>query len=124
LWAGATLDDSTGEYNITEAPFQVDSEGNLYASRGTFNGSVISNATIEAAEIVTPIITGNGTEPALKICEASEGIGFFNSQYAKADISKGFGEEIEYYEKYSKKEDGKEEDKKEYYRLTIDKEPK
>lgn len=79
LWAGATSND--GEYDIINAPFRVDSEGNLYASKGTFNGSIISNATIEAAEIVTPIITGNGKDYALKIYNTTKGIGFYNANH-------------------------------------------
>lgn len=71
LWAGAKKDSSTGNYNIKNAPFRVDNEGNLFAFKGTFEGSVISKSTIEATEIVTAILRGTENEAALTICDES-----------------------------------------------------
>ena len=65
LWAGAT--DNT---DIADAPFWVDSRGNMFAGSGYFEGAIISKSTITASEIKTAIITGMGDESknyALKI---------------------------------------------------------
>lgn len=86
LWAGA-LDSSSD--SIRSANFRVDVYGNLYAGSGYFNGTIISNATIQAAKIQTAIIEGVGdtkiggtTEnpktAALVIQNADEGISFWN----------------------------------------------
>ena len=86
LWAGAEADGVSGEYDIEKAPFRVDSEGNLYASKGTFKGSIISNATIEAAQIITPILRGNGNNPALEIHDTENGIQFKNNDEISLQI--------------------------------------
>lgn len=55
LWGG-----SEGTTDATDANFKVDDKGNLYASSGYFEGALITNSTIEAAEIKTATITGTG----------------------------------------------------------------
>lgn len=55
LWAGAP-----DENRISEAPFSVDSNGNLYAGSGYFKGAIITESTIEAAEVRTMVLTGIG----------------------------------------------------------------
>ena len=74
LWAGAPMVDSNPD--IRNAPFRVDHEGNMFASKGQFSGSVISNSYIEASEIRTAVLTGDGVNPALRIIDTSEGIEF------------------------------------------------
>lgn len=59
LWAGAK---SSEEDAIKKAPFKVDLNGNFYASSGYFEGSIISKATISAAEIHTATIIGTHTD--------------------------------------------------------------
>ena len=60
---------------IKGAPFYVTDQGNLYASKGTFSGTIKSSeiigSTIEAATII-----GNGNNPALTIKDTSAGIVF------------------------------------------------
>ena len=55
FWAGASGIDET---SIQNSPFQVTANGTLYARQGYFEGSILTKATIEASEIITPIITG------------------------------------------------------------------
>lgn len=55
LWAGS--EDST---SAAEAKFKVDENGNLYASSGFFKGAIITESTIESAELRTATITGIG----------------------------------------------------------------
>lgn len=59
LWAGANALDPSA---IEQAPFKVDSLGNMYAGQGYFEGSIITKSTIEAAEIQTVKITGLGSK--------------------------------------------------------------
>ena len=80
FWAGA--EDSTPE-KIQQSPFRVDVFGNLFAGSGYFNGTIITNASITAAEIKTATITGwttdengNGNPAALTIKDADIGILF------------------------------------------------
>ncbi len=62
FWAGANNN------NIQLAPFWVDSNGNMYAGSGYFNGAIITESIVEAAEIRTAVITGNNQDDfALKI---------------------------------------------------------
>ena len=77
FWAGAQDDD------ITRAPFWVDSNGNMYAGSGYFDGAIITESTIEAAKIKTATIVGTGTTDdgyALKICgnAATKAIRFYS----------------------------------------------
>lgn len=80
FWAGAK-DSSKNE--IQAAPFKVDVNGNIYASSGYFTGSVISEATIEAARIKTAILEGaevsdpNESKTALTI-RGSKAIKFYD----------------------------------------------
>ena len=55
IWAGAK---STDPNDIQSAPFRVDTNGNLYAGKGYFKGSIITDATITASEIKTLKVTG------------------------------------------------------------------
>lgn len=59
LWAGA---DGDSIEQIERAKFRVDTYGNLYAGSGYFNGTIITDATITAAEIKTATITGWGKD--------------------------------------------------------------
>ena len=98
LWAGAKKDGSTGNYDIDDAPFRVDSEGNLHATKGTFSGSVISNSTIEATEIVTATLRGKEDQAALTIYDKS-GIVFAKEiKYLEVQVAKK-DELSTYYEK-------------------------
>ena len=83
LWAGA---DSDSIEDIENARFRVDTYGNLYAGSGYFQGTIITDATITAAEIKTATITGyakddngNYTNAALTIRDTSYGINFTNN---------------------------------------------
>lgn len=77
FWAGAT---SSDDADIANAPFKVDSYGNLYAGSGFFNGTIISNASITAARIKTAIIEGwsleANSQAALTIIDAAKAINF------------------------------------------------
>lgn len=74
FWAGSA---GISNESIAAAPFQVTEEGSLYASRGIFEGSIITRSTIEGSLIRTSRIEGIGTNPALKILDALNGIGFY-----------------------------------------------
>ena len=80
FWAGAP-----GTDNIQASPFWVDSYGNMYAGSGYFKGAILTESTIEAAEIKTATITGtnDAKDYALKIRNDSENnskaIRFFSS---------------------------------------------
>lgn len=83
LWAGA---DGDSVEEIEAARFRVDTYGNLYAGSGYFQGTIITDATITAAEIKTATITGyakdsNGdyVNAALNIQDAAYGINFTNN---------------------------------------------
>lgn len=76
FWAGA---EDTTATAIQNAPFQVSSNGYLYAQKGYFVGSIITDATITAAVLETARIIGTGTEEdgyALSIEDVSKGIVF------------------------------------------------
>lgn len=77
LWAGAPSNNKVG---IEAAKFKVDEYGNMYAGSGYFNGSILTNATIEAAKIRTAIIEGTGIdkeqEYGLTIHDVEKGIQF------------------------------------------------
>ena len=81
FWAGAR--DSNSEA-IQNAPFKVDSYGNLYAGSGYFKGSIISEATISAAKIQTATLEGwttsNGVKEAALTITAENAINFQNSK--------------------------------------------
>lgn len=77
FWAGAK---SNSEIDIANAPFKVDTYGNLYAGSGFFNGTIISNATITAAKIKAAVIEGwsleDNTSAALSIIDVQKAINF------------------------------------------------
>lgn len=71
IWAGQPVQSSDSTESIAEGsettqpdtatyPFMVDSNGNFYASSGYFKGSILTDATIEAATIKTAEIIGTG----------------------------------------------------------------
>lgn len=84
LWAGA--DNATAE-GIQNSRFFVDEYGNMYAGSGYFDGTIITNSYIEAAEIRTMKLTGIGKRgivsesetPALIIQDVNEGIHFYKN---------------------------------------------
>lgn len=87
LWAGA---DGDSVEQIENAKFRVDTYGNLYAGSGYFNGTIITDATITAAEIKVATITGWGKDEngnsgpaALTIKDADVGILFQNENEDK-----------------------------------------
>ena len=69
FWAGAN---GTNDASIQEAPFQVTSAGTLYAQRGYFEGSILTNATLEATKIVTAEIVGKGNDNAALVIRDSD----------------------------------------------------
>ena len=76
LWAGADNPNA-----IKNSNFFVDEYGNIFANSGYFRGTIISESTIEAAEIKTAIITGTGPGSdgkGLIIRDVSTGIDFQN----------------------------------------------
>lgn len=91
LWAGAN--DSSAE-GIQNSKFFVDEYGNMYAGSGYFDGTIITNSTIEAAEIRTMKLTGTGkisdngdSIPALSIQDVNEGIHFYrNNKEGASDL--------------------------------------
>lgn len=135
FWGGAAVTQDTKgnrEINIANAPFRVDSRGNLYARNGLFEGSIISNSTITASELQVATITGyeNGQDAALTIQDTEYGINFRTAvdqedieSYEPADVTNGFIEGVEYYEQqdgnYVLTEDTTPEDGKTYYTKLI-----
>lgn len=74
LWAGGK-----GSTSATEAKFKVDENGNLYSSSAYFKGAIVTDSTIESAELKTAIITGTGTGGyGLTIRNVANGILFKN----------------------------------------------
>lgn len=71
FWAGATGNE------ITSAPFKVTQDGSIYANKGTFEGSVITNSIIKGSEVYTMRLHGTYGESnnALEVYGAS--ISFF-----------------------------------------------
>ena len=84
FWAGS---DSKNMGDMQKAPFQITENGSLYAQKGHFKGSIITDATIEASTLKAAVIYGSENEsnqPTLKIYDAhasdnSGGIGFYSS---------------------------------------------
>lgn len=76
FWAGA---ESTNFEDIQNAPFQISSNGSLYASQGYFTGSIITDTTIEASKIIAATIFGKEDGKALTIQDADIGIDFNDS---------------------------------------------
>lgn len=91
LWAGA---DSDSVEDIENAKFRVDTYGNLYAGSGYFQGTIITDATITAAEIKTATITGykkdsngNYINAALNIQDTEYGINFTNKGVQRMSLT-------------------------------------
>ena len=62
---------------INEAAFYVTDEGSLYASKGRFEGAVITNGSIEGSVIRTAKVYGTETNgAALSIYDTAQGIAF------------------------------------------------
>lgn len=82
FWAGST--DTTNQ-SIQKAPFQVTEQGSLYASRGTFEGAIITKSTIQGVDIYAARIHGNGKNNnlgyGLAFYDASDGIVFNRGDY-------------------------------------------
>lgn len=85
IWAGAEGDSIEA---IQNAPFFVDRQGNFYSRNGYFQGSIITDSIIQAAEIKTAILTGKEPESttynnqesfALTIRDAAQGIVFLKT---------------------------------------------
>ena len=70
FWAGAE-----GIDKVSKAPFFVTDKGNLYAQNAKIENSLFTG-TIEASEIITAKIIGNGETPALIIQDTAGGISF------------------------------------------------
>lgn len=70
FWAGSLSPEAD---DIKNAPFQVTKNGSLYASRGIFEGAILTKSTIEGAALYTAEIHGTGTKgnPALKIYDTA-----------------------------------------------------
>ena len=98
FWAGAH-----GANSIQDSPFWVDSYGNMYAGSGYFKGSIITESTIEAAEIKTAVITGtNDGDYALKIRNDfnnnnPKAIKFFSSKIIEDEKGEKKVEETDYF---------------------------
>lgn len=79
IWAGAPSVDK-----IDEAPFYVDKKGNVFANKGHFSGSIISNSVIEASVLKAAVIEGwnveDKTAAALTIKDAVHGIHFLKNE--------------------------------------------
>lgn len=90
LWAGAKNATKEG---IENSKFFVDEYGNMYAGSGYFDGTIITNSIIEAAEIKTAKLTGIGKDengqndliPALSIQNVKEGIHFYKFNEENTD---------------------------------------
>lgn len=86
IWAGAI--DTTADA-ISHAPFQVTQDGSIYANKGIFEGSILTRAYIEAAEMYTPKLYG-GTKDnlaALRIYSTASqnGISFIDNSQLDSD---------------------------------------
>lgn len=79
FWAG-----SSSYSNANDSPFYVTDKGSIYASRGVFEGSVISNSVIAESTIQAAILKGSGSSPSLKIYDTNNnkgGISFYREEY-------------------------------------------
>ena len=83
IWAGAkqnaTMTEEEIRKSVQEAPFRVDTKGNIYASQGYFSGE-INSSLIKASILETAVIRGIGHEeegkPALTIENTAYAIKF------------------------------------------------
>lgn len=78
FWAGSK---DAQESSIKNSPFQITDKGNLYAQGGVFKGSILTETSIEGADIKAARIHGAGDEnedSSLTIMDTSKGIVFKN----------------------------------------------
>ena len=75
FWAGSA---SSSNIDIQEAPFQVTEMGSIYARKGIFRDSIISDSAIQGADIYAARIHGGTTDQpgSLTIYDTSMGIIF------------------------------------------------
>ena len=74
IWAGA---DGYENSKIQAAPFKVTEDGSVYANKGNFSGSIITNSTIIGSRIEVAEIYGNAESgSALTIYDTDGGISF------------------------------------------------
>lgn len=78
IWSGSI---DTVPKNIANAPFQVTQDGSIYASSGTFEGTIITKSIIQASALYTAKIFGDNesTSVPLSIYSTGQGINFYNS---------------------------------------------
>ena len=74
IWAGASSDTKEG---IEGSRFFVDQYGNMYAGSGYFDGTIITNSTIEAATIKTATLTCREIDAGLSIRGSGKAISFY-----------------------------------------------
>lgn len=76
FWAGA---DTTETDGIKKAPFRVTQDGSIYANKGLFEGSIITDSIIQGSDVYTMRLHGTGKQDnALKIYGG--GISFFKEE--------------------------------------------
>lgn len=87
FWAGA---DSLESNDIQNAPFQVSENGTLYAQKGIFKGSIITEADIYGSKIYAAKLYGwdgksvvDKANAALSIYDAYYGINFYKTEDTK-----------------------------------------
>lgn len=83
FWAGSA---SSANTDIQESPFQVTEMGSIYARKGIFRDSIISDSVIQGADIYAARIHGGTTEQpsSLTIYDTSMGI-IFKEGYQTAE---------------------------------------
>lgn len=83
FWAGSA---SSSNIDIQEAPFQVTEMGSIYARKGIFRDSIISDSVIQGADIYAARIHGGTTDQpgSLTIYDTSMGI-IFKEGYQSAE---------------------------------------
>ena len=82
FWGGSS---TLNEEGIQKSPFIVTDKGSIFANRGEFKGTVITNSLISNTVIQTPVIygsSGNSNTPSLRIYDTNindntGGIGFY-----------------------------------------------
>lgn len=83
FWAGSA---SSSNIDIQEAPFQVTEMGSIYARKGIFRDSIISDSIIQGADIYAARVHGGTTDQpgSLTIYDTSMGI-IFKEGYQTAE---------------------------------------
>ena len=71
FWAGANSDSSN---DISEAPFLIDSKGNMFSNNAYITNSILSNSVIQGSTLQVATIIGSGDNPALIIKDSTRGI--------------------------------------------------